>query len=278
MLDGSSVGVAITATAGEKVHLSQGEELAMRSQTSSTWPWIMFVAAVPMLSSCGLKKDVEAAASGCDEFQGGDQAVATLDIDAKVKAFAQASSELKVVGDGIKVDVKSACINIAKDLGETDRWSGDDADSALSNADKTGACDVAASKIDAIMTASIQAGASFALEVSGGQCAVDAEAQASCEAACKADVKCTEPTMVVRCPPAELSVQCDAECKAEAVCQGRADLAANCMGKCESECQGTCKGELRGTTVGGCTGMCVGKCDGQATPAGGMANCTGTCE
>src|SRR5258706_3878990 len=201
MLDGSSVGVAITASAGEKVHLSQGEELAMRSQISSTWPWIVFVAAVPMLSSCGVKKDIQdiqAAASGCDEFQSGGQAVATLDIDAKVKAFAQASSELKVVGDGIKADVKSACINIAKDLGETDRWSGDDADSALSNADKTGACDVAAGKIDAIMTASIQAGASFALEVSGGQCAIDAEAQASCESACRADVTCTEATVMVR--------------------------------------------------------------------------------
>jgi hypothetical protein len=241
-------------------------------------PWIIVVGAVPIVSSCALKNDIQAAASGCDEFQAGDQGVATLDIDAKVKAFAQASAELTEVGNGIKADVKLACINIAKDLGETDRWSGDDADTALSNADKTGACDVAASKIDAIMAASVQAGASFALEVSGGQCAIDAEAQANCEAACKTNVTCTEPTVEVRCPPAELSVQCDAECKADAVCQGRADLEANCMGKCESECQGECKGELNGTTVGGCAGMCMGKCDGVATPAGGMANCTGTCE
>jgi hypothetical protein len=250
----------------------------MRLQTSSIVPWIMGVAAMPMLSSCALKNDIQGAASGCDEFQAGGQAVGSLEIDAKVKAFAQASSELRDVSNGIKADVKLACINIAKDLGETDRWSGDDSDGALSNADKTGACDVAASKIDAIMTATVQAGASFALEVSGGQCAIDAEAQASCEAACKADVTCTEATVEVRCPPAELSVQCDAECKAEAVCQGRAELEANCMGKCESECQGECKGELRGTTVGGCSGMCEGKCDGVATPAGGMANCAGTCE
>ena len=250
----------------------------MRLKTISSLPWIIVVAAVPVMSSCALKSDIQAAASGCDEFQTGGQAVATLDIDAKVKAFAQASSELRDLGNGIKTDVKLACVNIAKDLGETDRWSSDDADSALSNAGKTGACDVAATRIDAIMTAGIQAGASFALEVSGGQCSVAADAQATCETACKTDVTCTEATVEVRCPPAELSVQCDAECKAEAVCQGRADLEANCMGKCESECAGTCSGELRGTTVGGCMGMCEGKCDGVATPSGGMANCTGTCE
>jgi hypothetical protein len=249
----------------------------MRLKISSALPWIV-VAAVPVMSNCALKNDIQAAASGCDEFQSGGQAVAALDIDAKVKAFAQATSDLRDLGKGIKADVKLACINIAKDLGETDRWSSDDADSALSNSGKTGACDVAASRIDAIMTASIQAGASFALEVSGGQCAIDANVQASCETACKTNVTCTEATVEVRCPPAELSVQCDAECKAEAVCQGRADLEANCMGKCESECAGTCSGELRGTTVGGCMGMCEGKCDGTATPSGGMANCTGTCE
>jgi hypothetical protein len=250
----------------------------MRLINHSALPWIIVVAAVPVMGSCALKNDIQGAASGCDEFQSGGQAVAELNIDTKVRAFAQASSELRDLGNGIKADVKLACVNIAKDLGETDRWSGDDADSALSNADKTGACDVAASRIDAIMTASIQSGASFALEVSGGQCAVDAEAQANCETACKTDVTCTEATMEVRCPPAELSVQCDAECKAEAVCQGHADAEANCMGKCESECAGTCSGELRGTTVGGCTGMCEGKCDGAVTPSGGMANCAGTCE
>jgi len=249
----------------------------MRLKTSSCLTWFMFAAALPLMSSCALKHDVQAAATGCDEFQTG-TAVATLEIDGKVKAFAQASADLRDIGNVIKADVKVACVNIAKDLGETDRWTDDDADGSLSNADKTGACDVAAAKIDAIMTASVQAGASFALEVSGGQCTVDAEAQASCEAACKADAKCVEGTVTVRCPPAELSVQCDTECKATAVCQGHAALEANCMGKCESECTGSCSGELRGTTVGGCTGMCEGKCDGVATPAGGMASCTGTCE
>src|SRR5689334_12725493 len=105
----------------------------MRLQTSSIWPWIMGVAAMPLLSSCGLKNEIQAAAGGCDEFQAGGQGTATLEIDAKVKAFTQASAELREVSNGIRADVKLACINIAKDLGETDRWSGDDSDSALSN-------------------------------------------------------------------------------------------------------------------------------------------------
>jgi hypothetical protein len=248
----------------------------MRLKISSYLPWFMFVAAVPTMGSCALKHDAEAAASGCDEFQSG-ESVASLQIDGKVKAFAQASAELRDLGNTIKADVKGACINVAKDLGETDRWSGNDDDSMLSNADKTGACDVAATRIEAIMNAGIQAGASFSLEVSGGQCVVDAEAQASCEAACKTDVTCTEATTTMRCPPAELSVQCGAECMAQATCQGRVDLEANCMGKCESECTGSCSGELHGTTEGGCVGMCEGKCDGVLTPKGGMASCTGTC-
>src|SRR5947209_2833498 len=150
---------------------NQRKDLAMRMKTISALPWFIVLAAVPTLTSCAIKNDIQAAASGCDEFEAGGQAVAGLGIDAKVKAFAEASVE-------------------------------------------------------------------------------------------------------VRCPPAELSVQCDTECKAEAVCQGHADVEANCMGKCESECTGTCSGELRGKTEGGCTGMCEGKCDGVATPSGGMAKCT----
>src|SRR5712671_1199391 len=155
----------------------------MRMKNISALPWFIVLIAVPLLSSCAIKNDIQAAASGCDEFQAGGQAVAGLGIDAKVKAFAQASAELRDLGNGIKADVKVACVNIAKDLGATDSWSDDDSDNAMSNSGKTGACDVAAARIDAIMTAGIQAGASFALEVSGGQCVVDAEAQAACETA-----------------------------------------------------------------------------------------------
>jgi hypothetical protein len=251
----------------------------MQLKTSSVLTWVTLVAAVPAMSACALADNLEQAASGCDEFQAGGDAVGSLDIDVKVKAFARASADLKQVGDGIKADVKLACINIAKDLGETDRWSDDSADSAIANSGKSGACDVAAGRIEAILTAAAaDLGASFALEVSGGECFVDVDAQASCESACKTDVTCTEGSVEVRCPPAELSVQCDAECKAEATCEGRVDLETVCTGKCEAECAGSCNGEMRGRTEGGCDGMCEGKCDGKATERGGMANCAGVCE
>src|SRR5260370_42688320 len=93
----------------------------MRVQTSSIGPWIIGVAAMPIVSSCGLKNDIQAAASGCDEFQAGGEAVTTLAINAKVKAFAPASAEVREVSNGTKADVKPASPNPGKDLGATDR-------------------------------------------------------------------------------------------------------------------------------------------------------------
>src|SRR5262249_14591536 len=154
---------------------------------------------IPTITSCALKNDLQDATSGCDEIAAGSAEVDSLNLNGNVKAFAQATTELKSISDGVRADVKLACIHIATDLGETDRWSGDDSDDSISNGQKGGACDVAASKIDAIMTAAASAGANFALEVSGGECTVDADLQATCEQSCKTDLTCTEPTVVTRC-------------------------------------------------------------------------------
>jgi hypothetical protein len=214
----------------------------------------------------------------CDEFGHGGDAVASASIDGNVKAYVAAVADLKLLGDTLRGDVKGACINICRDLGEADRWSTDDSDDAISNAAKTGACDVASAKIESIMTAGATLSANFAIEVTGGQCDIAFAAQQTCEETCKTDVNCTEATIEKRCDPAQLTVECSVECKAEATCQGRADRAANCMGKCESECVGKCAGECNGTTTGGCEGRCEGKCDGTKTAAGGSADCGGKCE
>src|SRR5258708_10997108 len=116
------------------------KDLAMRMKNISALPWFIVLAAVPMVTSCAIKNDIQAAASGCDEFQAGGQAVAGLGIDTKVKAFAQASAELRDLGNGIKADVKVACVNIAKDLGETDRWSAHDPANPISNSANPAAC------------------------------------------------------------------------------------------------------------------------------------------
>jgi hypothetical protein len=182
-----------------------------------------------------------------------------------------------VLGDSIRGDVKAACINICRDLGEADRWSADTSDDSISNAAKTGACDVASARIESIMTAGATLSANFAIQITGGQCAIAVETQETCEQTCKTDVNCTEATVEKRCEPAQLVVECSSECKAEATCQGRVDRAANCMGKCQSECVGKCGGECNGTTTGGCEGSCEGSCDGAKTAAGGKAACE-TCE
>jgi hypothetical protein len=251
----------------------------MRKRVLSTLRYSgAFVAILASASSCGVKDDIQQATEGCSEFDSGDTAVASLDVNAKVKAFAQASVELKQVSESIKGDVKAACVKIAVDLGERDTWSAESSDDSISNSSKTGACDVVAARIDAIMTSAAAAGADFALQISGGECTVNADVQTSCEESCKTDVMCSEPSVETRCAPAEITGQCDANCVGEATCEGRVEAAAECMGSCEAECEGTCSGELHGTTEGGCDGMCIGKCDGVKTPDGGMANCTGKCE
>lgn len=209
----------------------------------------------------------------CDEFGRGSDAVASASLDKNVKAYVVAVADLRSLGATIRGDVKAACVNICRDLGEEDRWSSDNSDDSISNAAKTGACDVAAAKVDAILTAGSTASANIALQITGGQCEVAADAQAQCEETCKTDVNCTEATIEKRCEPAQLVVECAAECKGEATCQGRADVAANCMGKCQSECVGKCAGECNGTTTGGCAGSCEGKCDGEKTAPGGKADC-----
>ena len=236
---------------------------------------VVALAAGCRVNTTDIKENFE---TECGEFGQGGDAVQTANIDGNVKAYVAAAADLKLLGDGIRGDVKGACINIAKDLGEADRWSGDDSDDAISNAGKTGACDVASARIEAILTAGATASANFALEVTGGQCEIAAETQTRCEETCKTDKTCTEATVEKRCEPAQFVVECSAECKAEATCQGRVDRAANCMGKCQSECVGNCGGECNGTTTGGCEGSCQGKCDGAKTPAGGSATCAGTCE
>ena len=223
----------------------------MRITTEGVFRGVCVLALAPVIANCALKNDVQEALSGCDEFAAGSEQVAKLDVDVKVKAFAQASSELREVGDSIEADVKGACVAIAKDLGETDVWSSDDGDSSIANAQKTGACDVVAAKVDAIMTAGEQAGANFALAITGGECSVDADLQAKCEATCKTEATCTEPTVETRCTPAELSGQCEAECKAEALPKGAptpwltvwANASRSAKGLVQASCAGPSKGD-----------------------------------
>jgi hypothetical protein len=250
----------------------------------------------PLLVDCGAVKDLQQASSGCDEINQGPEATAQLSVDANVKAFAQASAELKAVAKNIKLDVKAACVDIANRLQVPDTWSvhGDD-DAAISNDQGTGACDKAAAEIDVIMR-EVKATANFALVVTEPKCTVDTEVQASCESNCQVDAACKpgQIDVITRCDPAELSVQCQGMCNANAVCEGTAEASAQCDGTCDATCQGSCAGTcmVEGGTTGAdpatCNGKCLGTCKGTCSgecrvtaqtgiSCGATASCRGGC-
>lgn len=246
----------------------------MKLSKFGVWPVLVVALAAPTVMSCSSAKDLAEAAQGCDEFKAGAKFDASLNVDANVRVFMQASADLSQVAGNMKAAVKTACANMATDLGADDTWTAKgDSDDAV-----TEACSAASAKINAIMQAGAQANVTFALSISGGQCTVDAQAQANCEASCQVDASCKEPDISVRCDPGELSGQCSGTCNANATCEGSASVEADCQGSCSATCTGTCSGECNGTVTGGCSGTCEGKCDGQATPDGGQANCAGTCE
>jgi len=261
----------------------------------AAWPILLGTLSTPVLMDCGTARDLQQAASGCDELDQGAEATSSLEVDANVKAFVTATAELKAVVSKIKVDVKAGCVDVCNRLGVADTWSvhGDDG-ASISNESGTGACDKAAAEINAIMTET-KATANFALVVTSPKCTVDTDVQAACEANCKVDQVCTpgQIDVVTRCEPAQLSVQCSGMCNVNAVCEGTAQVATQCEGTCQAMCKGHCTGTCvfeNGTTMdnvecsGKCKGHCKGSCDGECNidlatgvTCGATATCRGGC-
>lgn len=251
------------------------------------------VALLPSIQGCiSTSSGLGQATEGCTEL-----AQATIDanlkVDANVKVFMQASADLRTIGGKVKGDVKKACIGIATDLGATDTWTAlGDGDDAISNGNHTGACDAANVRIDAIMKASVNA--NFALLTVPGECHMDFQAQADCDAKCKTDVTCDSGTPETRCTPGSLSTTCTERCKTASYCEGKVDVEANCMGSCESTCTGACKGtctasdgsktdndpNCHGKCSSTCTGTCKGKCKIEldvGVACGTSVKCKGEC-
>ena len=235
------------------------------------------------------------AGEGCDEFEAGATLDASVDVDANVRLFVDATAELHGVTQEMKVAVRDACANIALDLGAQDTWStfGDD-DACISNDEGTGACDAARVMIEGVLEASATVEANLALVVSRGRCFMDYDLQRECEQKCWLEQTCEPGDVVQRCEPGELSVVCEGSCNAGAVCEGNMQVAANCMGQCESECQGECKGECvaadgtktqddpncRGKCSSACNGTCRGLCKVEAEAGiecGVSVSCKGGC-
>jgi hypothetical protein len=203
-----------------------------------------------------------------------------------------ASLDLEKISGDMRGSVKKACTSIALDLGAQSTFEGDD-DDTISNGDGTGACDVAAARIKAIMEAN--ATANFSIQYTRGGCHQDFEEIKKCDQECKQVETCEPGTIEQRCTPGELSVKCNGKCKAQASCKGTVEVAANCEGSCEAECQGECLGTCVGrdgsvtennpSCVGKCSATCRGKCTGgckieasAGIECGASVRCKGGCE
>ena len=213
-------------------------------------------------------------AVGCEAYVPGQPVPDDLAVSDTVRTFMQASADLTGLGEEIGQEVLAACAGIAVDLGAEDTWSdADGLDVAISNPERTGACDAATDRIVEVLAEAREVNAEVALLVTRGECHVDFEAQAACDQACADSAECEPGTVETRCEPGELSVECHASCEADATCVGTAEVAANCMGQCEAECVGECQGSCiaaDGTVtendpncVGKCTSTCNGECRGR---------------
>jgi hypothetical protein len=233
----------------------------------------VLVAAAIGSGGCSAANTIADAAKGCDEFSGGAQSVASLSIDSDTKAFVTAASDIVNLAGNVETAVLNSCIAIDKDMGVTDTWS-----AKTTTDDKvTEACNQASAKITAVLNAGASANITCGLSVTGGQCTVDANVQATCQASCSGQASCTPPDVTVACDPGQLSGQCSGSCNASAYCEGSASVQAQCQGSCEADCSGTCTpGSLPSVScTGSCAGNCTGTCDG-STASG--TSCKGVCK
>src|SRR5215831_5556274 len=124
----------------------------------------------------GVNPDVANAAQSCQEFVAGGTVDEHLNVDASVRVFMQAAADFAALSTSVRGSLKTSCAGIATDLGASDSWTElGDSDDAISNGNGTGACDVAQTRITAVMQA--HADANFALGVTRGACHPDFQAQ-----------------------------------------------------------------------------------------------------
>ncbi len=203
---------------------------------------------MPGAGNCPDMAKVEA----IDSFDFGKEFKLKADVATKIKAGASAAVEMQELSVKIDGDLKTACGNIAHDLG----GSGDYKDGQE-------ACK-AAEKAIGDAKAKIGGNLSIKLDMTEPHCGVDIQAYGDCSGHCDATV--TPGKADIKCEPGKLQGSCSAQCSGE--CEVSAAAA------CSGECSGSCDAEIKGS----CSGNCQGKCDGKATAAGAGGQCAGTCE
>jgi hypothetical protein len=237
-------------------------------------PVVMLGLASPLLMNCsgggipGVKlpgglEDAAGALKGCDSMKDGDFTKLAIKgggaAELKIKGFLNASFGLqKAVGD-MRVELTSACADLAKGLGVPEAEIKDeDPDKATEKA-----CNAAAAKVSATMKAG--ASGQITVEIDPPKCYVPIDAMTKCLDACGSPIKGGK--LEASCKGGEIAGKCDAECKGSC----SADVGAECKGTCKAACQGKCDINFKGT----CGGKCDGKCEGKASAG---AKCDGTCE
>ena len=235
-------------------------------------PVLVLGLGLPAMVNCSAE-DLLEAAEGCDEFSASANFGASLDIDARVKVFMEASGRFEALGNLMISDVSTACINIAKaGGGDETKWAGKEGKDLVD-----AACGEAAARIDAVLAAN--ASASLEILVTGGECKASLEAAGTCNAKCDIDGKCGG-SVTAECEPGKLAGSCSAECTGScSVTSGSVECAGECSATCNGTCQGTCEATgTSGACNGRCTGTCSGSCTGTCEVVAPQATCSGTCE
>ena len=251
-------GTPVPATIGRQLCFQTEARYTLGMSWRRTWFPAMAVCAVaPMLVDCNMS---DAAFGGltsaaCPELGVNADAMAAMytsdgRMNAKIRAFMQASKDLMAVAAQAEAEAADACMRIGADLGmQPNEMAPRDEPGGRAR----GACEPVAARIDAIL----QQGIRFQAVVTPPQCQANASAQAQCSASCSGHI---DPGQIVaQCEPGRLSGICQGRCT------GRCD--GNCMGDCQGMCvqrdaQGRCAGQCNGECYGTCDATCHARCEG----------------
>lgn len=215
----------------------------------------------------GVLGDIAEGAQGCDEFDKGE--ISKLDFSAKggaqlsgqIKAFLDASAQLKDATLKMEVGLVESCGQLGKDLGMKEEEVKGEAKGDGKTAEKI--CTAVAGKVKAMIDATAKG--KLTLKVEEPKCFADIDTMLKCFDECGSPVKGGQ--LEVSCKGGEISGKCEAQCKGSCT----VDAGAQCTGTCKGTCSGKCEANFTGT----CGGKCDGKCDGKASKG---AECKGVCE
>jgi len=248
--------------------------------------WKGLVLAAPVLglsvSSCELLGGASSplANAACPELAGGAMQ-GTFTGEARsnttIRAFVQASADLRNVADAMEAQVADACLRMGADLGVPPAQM---APTSNPGGRAEGACQAVLARIDGILRAA--GNAQIGVTYSPPECSFAADAYASCAGGCNLAV---DPGQIIAtCTPGHLSGYCAGICtgSCDGTCNGQctgACSARSAIGQCAGECAGTCSGQCSAT----CHAQCVGqwhapRCDVDARAPTADAKCAASCK